>query len=129
MFFTYVYRHGWRYSFLVLSNFLLWFFVLLQLGGLAVLGSFRPFYSQLSAEMGYDEGALMGSLLLDKLLGGVGLWSCTLIALIVLAKEFSGLALLQRLKINGVLFLVCLGLVAYVITMLYYVPIQEHFQS
>ncbi len=89
-----------------------------------VLGSSRPVYSQLSAEMGYEEGTLMGSLLLEKLLGGIGLWSFALIALIVLVKEFVGLALLRRLKINGVLFLICLGLVAYVITMLYYLPIQ-----
>ncbi|QEW07698.1 hypothetical protein [Nitrincola iocasae] len=124
MFFTYIYRHGWRYTSLAFSNFLLWFSVLLQLGGLMVLGSSRPVYSQLSAEMGYEEGTLMGSLLLEKLLGGIGLWSFALIALIVLVKEFVGLALLRRLKINGVLFLICLGLVAYVITMLYYLPIQ-----
>ncbi|WP_417581771.1 hypothetical protein [Nitrincola sp.] len=124
MFFTYIYRHGWRYTSLAFSNFLLWLSVLLQLGGLMVLGSSRSVYSQLSAEMGYEEGTLMGSLLLEQLLGGVGLWSFALIAFIVLVKEFVGLALLRRLKINGVLFLICLGLVAYVITMLYYLPIQ-----
>ncbi|WP_409523004.1 hypothetical protein [Nitrincola sp. MINF-07-Sa-05] len=129
MIITYIYRHGWRYTFLAISNFLLWFFVLLQLGGLILLGSSRSVYSQLSTEMGFDEGTLMGSVLLDKILGDIGFWIFALIALVVLAKEFVGLALSNRLKINGVLFVICFGLVAYAISMIYYFPIQQYSQS
>jgi len=124
MFFTYIYRHGWRHSFLAFFNFLLWFSVLLQLGGLIAMGSSRPIYSQLSADMGFDEGTLMGSILLEKLLGSAGLWGLALIALVVVAKEFTKLTVSHRLMINGALLLICSGLVAYVVTTLHYLPVQ-----
>lgn len=125
MLITYVHRHGWRYTSLAFLNFLLWFGVTIQLGGIMAMGSSRTAYSEISSQMGFHEGTLMGSVFLFRLLGSSGFWVLALVLTLTLVKEFFRLTLSRRLMINGSLFLASAGLSAYVITVLYYLPVQS----
>lgn len=122
---THIHRHGWRHASLAFVNFLLWFGVVLQLGGLMAMGSSRSIYIQLSNQLGFHEGTLMGSGFLFGLLGPAGFWGLAVVAIVTLAKEFARLTLPRRLLINGTLFLGALGLASYVVTMLHYLPVER----
>ena len=73
--------------------------------------------------MGFDDGTLMGSVLVNTLLGEAGFWVLAIAALAVLVKEFVGITLRRRLMINALLLLGSSGLLAYVVSMLHLIPL------
>lgn len=125
MIITYLHNHGWRHTAAAFGNFLLWLGVVLQLGGLMAMGASRDVYSQVSGQLGFHEETLMGSGFLHILLGPVGFWTLATLAVLTLAKEFVRLSMQRRLLINAMLFIVAIGLSTYVITLLYFLPIQS----
>lgn len=123
MLISYIRRYGWRQTSTAFVNFLLWFAVFVQLSGLAAMGASRSVYSQISSDMGFDDGTLMGSVLVNTLLGEAGFWVLAIAALAVLVKEFVGITLRRRLMINALLLLGSSGLLAYVVSMLHLIPL------